>query len=140
MREQTLAIIKPDVVQAGVTGSIIQKIEDEGFKIVAMRLAKLDARRAEGFYYVHKNKPFFSSLISFMTSGPCILLALEGVDVIQKWRTLMGSTDPFEAAQGTVRRLYGTSIEQNAVHGSDSREAAIYELTYFFKGTDFVNI
>jgi len=135
---RTLAIIKPDGVQAGLIGEIIKRIENEGLRIVAMRLTKLDQRKAEGFYYVHRSKPFFNSLIEYMTSGPVVVMALQGYDVINRWRTLMGATDPQKAEPGTIRAEMGTSIERNVVHGSDSPDSAIYELNYFFKGTDFV--
>ncbi len=135
---RTLAIIKPDGVQAGLIGEIIKRIENEGLRIVAMRMEKLDARKAEGFYYVHRNKPFFSSLIEYMTSGPVVLMVLQGYDVIRRWRTLMGATDPRKAAPGTIRADMGSSIERNVVHGSDAPDSAIYEINYFFKGTDFV--
>ena len=135
---RTLAIIKPDGVQAGLIGEIIKRIENEGLRIVAMRMDKLDARRAEGFYYVHRSKPFFNSLIEYMTSGPVVLMALQGYDVINRWRKLMGATDPHNAEAGTIRADMGTSIERNVVHGSDAPDSAIYEINYFFKGTDFV--
>lgn len=137
--QKTLAIIKPDAFQAGVTGSIIQRIEDENFRIAGMRLVHMNTRQAEGFYYVHRQKPFFRSLIEFMTSGPCVLIVLEGRDVIGRWRILMGPTDPSAAEWGTLRREYGTSIERNAVHGSDSEDSAVYEINYLFKGTDLVS-
>lgn len=135
---RTLAIIKPDGVRAGLIGEVIKRIENEGLRIVAMRLEKLDARRAEGFYYVHRSKPFFDSLIAYMTSGPVVLMVLQGYDVIRRWRNLMGATDPKKAAPGTIRADMGTSIEHNVVHGSDSEDSAVYEINYFFKGTDFV--
>lgn len=135
---RTLAIIKPDGVQAGLIGEIIKRIENEGLRIVAMRLTKLDRRKAEGFYYVHRSKPFFNSLIDYMTSGPVVVMALQGYDVIQRWRTLMGATDPRKAQPGTIRAEMGTSIERNVVHGSDSPDSAVYEINYFFKGTDFI--
>jgi nucleoside-diphosphate kinase len=135
---RTLAIIKPDGVQAGLIGEIIKRIENEGLRIVAMRLIRMDRRKAEGFYYVHRSKPFFESLIDYMTSGPVVVMALQGYDVIQRWRSLMGATDPKKAAPGTIRADMGTSIERNVVHGSDSPDSAIYELNYFFTGTDFV--
>ncbi len=136
--DRTLAIIKPDGVQAGLIGEIIKRIENEGLRIVALRMTKLDRRRAEGFYYVHRSKPFFSSLIDYMISGPVVVMALQGYDVITRWRKLMGATDPKEAEPGTIRYEMGTSIERNVVHGSDSPDSAIYEIHYFFKGTDFV--
>lgn len=134
--EQTLAIIKPDGVGAGLIGEIIRRIENEGLRIVAMRMAQLTEREAEGFYYVHREKPFFKDLVKYMTSGPVVLMALSGADVINRWRTLMGATDPQKADAGTIRRDMGTNIERNVVHGSDSRESAIFEINYFFKGTE----
>lgn len=137
--EQTLAIIKPDGVGAGLIGEIIRRIENEGLRIVAMRMAQLTEREAEGFYYVHREKPFFKDLVKYMTSGPVVLMALSGADVINRWRTLMGATDPQKADAGTIRRDMGTNIERNVVHGSDSRESAIFEINYFFKGTEIVS-
>ena len=134
--ERTLAIIKPDAVRARMTGRIIQRIEDEGFQIRAMRMVKLSTQEAEGFYAVHRERPFFSSLTTFMSSGPAVVLALEAPDAIQKWRTLMGATDPAKAEAGTLRKEFGRSIENNATHGSDARETAAFELSYFFAGIE----
>jgi nucleoside-diphosphate kinase len=134
--ERTLAIIKPDAVAARHTGRIIQRIEAEGFQIRAMRLRHLSAREAEGFYAVHRERPFFGSLTSFMSSGPVVVLALEAPDAIRKWRTLMGATDPAKAEPGTLRKEFGQSIEQNATHGSDAQETAAFELGYFFAGVE----
>ena len=136
--EQTLAIIKPDGVAAGFIGEIIKRIETEGLKIIGMRLERLDARRAEGFYYVHAQKSFFRSLINYMTSGPIVLLVLQAPDAIKKWRHIMGPTDPAKALKGTIRGDMGTNIERNVVHGSDSKDNAIYEVNYFFKGTEII--
>jgi len=133
----TLAIIKPDAVRARVAGQIIQRIESEGFQIRAMRLVSLSKREAEGFYAVHRERPFFSSLTTFMSSGPAIVLALEAPDAIKKWRTLMGATDPAKADAGTLRKQFGSSIENNATHGSDAPETAAFELGYFFPGVEF---
>jgi len=133
----TFAIIKPDAVRARVAGKILQRIEDEGFQIRAMRLVNLSKRDAEGFYAVHRERPFFSSLTSFMSSGPAIVLALEAPDAIKKWRTLMGATDPAKADAGTLRKEFGQSIENNATHGSDAPETAAFELSYFFPGIEF---
>jgi nucleoside-diphosphate kinase len=135
--ELTFAIIKPDAVAARRSGTIIQRIEDAGFQIRAMRLVRLSQREAEGFYAVHKERPFFPSLTKFMASGPAIVLALEAPDAIKKWRTLMGATDPAKADAGTLRKEFGTSIENNATHGSDAPETAAYELGYFFPGIEF---
>jgi len=134
--QRTLAIIKPDGVTAGVIGEVVKRIEQEGLRIIAMRMEHLTQTKAEGFYYVHRSKPFFSSLVTFMTSGPCLLMVLEGPDAIIRWRTLMGATDPQKAMPGTIRRDMATSIEQNIVHGSDAPDTASYEVNYFFKGTD----
>ena len=135
--EMTFAIIKPDAVRARVAGQILQRIESEGFQIRAMRLVNLSKREAEGFYAVHRERPFFSSLTSFMSSGPAIVLALEAPDAIKKWRTLMGATDPAKAEAGTLRKQFGASIEHNATHGSDAAETATFELAYFFPGVEF---
>ena len=138
MTERTLAIIKPDAVERRLAGKIIQRIEDEGFQIRAMRRVQLSTKQAEGFYAVHRERPFFGSLTSFMSSGPAIVLVLEAADAIKKWRTLMGATDPAKADKGTVRKDFGRSIERNATHGSDAPETAAFELGYFFSGLDLV--
>ena len=135
--EMTFAIIKPDAVRARVAGRILQRIEDEGFQIRAMRRVNLSKRDAEGFYSVHRERPFFSSLTTFMSSGPAVVLALEAPEAIKKWRTLMGATDPAKADAGTLRKEFGQSIENNATHGSDAPETAAYELSYFFPGIEF---
>ena len=122
--EQTLAIIKPDAVAARHTGHIIQRIEESGFQIRAMRAAHLTQREAEGFYAVHRERPFFASLTKFMSSGPVVVLALEAPDAIRKWRKLMGATDPAKADAGTLRKEFGGSIENNATHGSDAPDTA----------------
>ena len=134
--ERTLAIIKPDAVGARHAGRIIQRIEETGFQIRAMRLVHLTKREAEGFYAVHRERPFFASLTTFMSSGPAIVLALETADAIRKWRSLMGATDPAKAEAGTLRKEFGQSIERNATHGSDAPETAAYELGYFFPGVE----
>jgi nucleoside-diphosphate kinase len=121
-------------VRAHMTGRIIQRIEDEGFQIRAMRLVNLTQKEAEGFYAVHRERPFFASLTKFMSSGPAVVLALEAPDAIKKWRTLMGATDPAKAEAGTLRQEFGRSIENNATHGSDAPETAAFELSYFFPG------
>lgn len=130
--QRTLAIIKPDAVAAALIGDIIKTIEDAGIRIVALRMEHLTGRKAEGFYYVHRDKSFFASLVAFMSSGPCVLLVLEGEDVIARWRALMGATDPAKAAPGTIRKRFGSGIERNAVHGSDAPDTALFELNYFF--------
>ena len=136
MTERTLAIIKPDAVERKLAGPIIQRIEAEGFTIRAMRQVHLSRREAEGFYAVHKERPFFASLTDFMSSGPAIVLVLEAPDAIKKWRTLMGATDPAKADDGTLRKQHAQSIERNATHGSDAPETARYEIGYFFAGVE----
>jgi nucleoside-diphosphate kinase len=136
--ERTLAICKPDAVQDGNVGHIIARIEASGLKIAAMKLMQLSRKQAEGFYYVHKDRPFFGDLCSYMTSGPVVLMALEGEGAIKKWRDLMGATDPAKAVAGTIRADYGTSIERNASHGSDAPETAAFETGYFFNVFDLV--
>ena len=135
--ERTFAIIKPDAVRARVAGRIIQRIEQEGFQIRAMRMVSLSQKDAEGFYAVHRERPFFASLTAFMASGPAIVMALEAHDAIKKWRTLMGATDPAKADAGTLRKEFGASIENNATHGSDAADTAAFELGYFFNGLEF---
>jgi nucleoside-diphosphate kinase len=137
MSERTLAIIKPDAFAAHNTGKIIQRVEDNGFTIRAMRLVKLSTAEAEGFYAVHRARPFFASLTAFMSSGPVVVLALEAPDAIKKWRTLMGATDPAKADANTLRKDFGASIENNATHGSDAPDTAAYEVGYFFPGLEF---
>ena len=134
--ERTLAIIKPDAVAARSTGAILQRAEAAGFSIVAMRLVWLSKTDAEGFYAVHRERPFFSGLTTFMSSGPAVVLALEAPDAIKGWRTLMGATDPAQAEEGSLRREFGSSIENNATHGSDASETAAFELNYFFRGLE----
>src|SRR5215204_4601039 len=132
--ERTLAIIKPDAVAAGHTGPIIQRIEADGFQIRAMRLIRLARADAEGFYAVHRERPFFGQLSQFMSSGPAIVMALEAPDAILKGRTAMGATNPDKADAGTIRKDFGTSIERNATHGSDAAETASFEIGFFFAG------
>jgi nucleoside-diphosphate kinase len=134
--ERTLAIIKPDAVAARHAGAILQRIESAGFVLRGMRLVHLTRSEAEGFYAVHRERPFFGSLTGFMSSGPAIVLALESDDAIRRWRDLMGATDPEKAAPGSLRREFGTSIERNATHGSDAPETAAVELDYFFRGVE----
>lgn len=131
--EQTLAIIKPDATKKRIIGKIIQRIEEEGFAIVRMKLVHLTRDEAKGFYIVHKEKGFYDSLTEFMSSGPAVLMVLEAENAISRWRDVMGATDPAKAKPGTIRRAYGFSIERNAVHGSDGRETAEWEIDYFFK-------
>ena len=134
--ERTLAIIKPDAVAARQAGAILQRIEGAGFALRGMRLVHLTRAEAEGFYAVHRSRPFFDSLTAFMSSGPAVVLALEGDDAIRRWRDLMGATDPEQAQPGTLRREFGSSIERNAAHGSDAPETAAAELGYFFRGVE----
>ena len=136
MTERTLAIIKPDAVARRLAGKIIQRIEDGGFQIRAMRRVRLSKQDAEGFYAVHRERPFFGSLTSFMSSGPAVVMVLEAPDAIKKWRTLMGATDPVKADAGTLRQEFAESIERNATHGSDAPETAAYEIGYFFAGVE----
>ena len=138
MIERTFSIIKPDAVKAGSAGGILARIEKDGFRIVALRLRHLTRAEAEGFYHVHRARPFFGSLTDFMSSGPCVVLALEAPDAIKKWRTLMGATDPAKADAGTLRKDFAASIERNATHGSDAPETAAYEIGYFFAGMELI--
>lgn len=132
--ERTLAIIKPDAVDRKGTGDIINTIEGRGFRIIGAKMLHLTKTQAEGFYAVHANKPFFESLTNFMCSGPVVVLALEKDNAIKDWRELMGATNPANAAEGTIRKKWASSIEKNAVHGSDADETARFELSYFFAG------
>jgi nucleoside-diphosphate kinase len=136
--ERTLAIIKPDAVQRGLVGAIVQRIEADGFQIRAMKLVRLTRREAEGFYAVHRERPFFASLTEFMSSGPAVVMALEAADAVPRWRALMGATDPAKADRGTLRKEFGSSIERNATHGSDAAETAAAEIAYFFPGVELV--
>ena len=138
MIERTLAIIKPDAVELRLAGKIVQRIEEAEFQIRAMRRVHLSKRQAEGFYAVHRERPFFSSLTAFMSSGPSIVMALEAPEAIKKWRALMGATDPAKADAGTLRKEFAESIERNATHGSDAAETAAYEIAYFFPGIDLI--
>lgn len=132
MAEKTLAIIKPDAVRKRVVGKIIQRIEDEGFEILGLKMIHLSKDEARKFYYVHKDKPFYESLTDFMSSGPVVVLLLEKENAIKHWREVMGATDPAQARPGTLRRQFGFSVERNAVHGSDAPETAEYEIGFFF--------
>lgn len=138
MIERTLAIIKPDAVERRLAGRIIQRIEESGFQIRAMRRVHLSSREAEGFYAVHRERPFFASLTRFMSSGPAIVMVLEAPDAIRKWRSLMGATDPAKAEPGTLRKEFAQSIERNATHGSDAPDTAAFEIGYFFAGVELV--
>ena len=134
--ERTFAIIKPDAVKKGAAGKILARVEEAGFRVCGMRMIHMSKREAEGFYYVHKERPFFGGLTDFMSSGPCIVLCLEAPGAIKKWRDLMGATDPGKADAGTLRKDFGASIDNNATHGSDAPETAAFELGYFFRGMD----
>ena len=136
--ERTFAIIKPDAVERKLAGTILARIENAGFTVRAMRRHHLTKREAEGFYAVHRERPFFGGLTDFMSSGPWVLLALEAPDAIRKWRTLMGATDPAKADAATLRKDFGSSIERNATHGSDAPETAAFELGYFFRGMELL--
>ena len=132
MEERTLAIIKPDAVARCLIGGIIKKIDESDLRIQAMKMIRLSKGQAMGFYQVHEGKPFYDSLTDFMSSGPCVVLVLEGKEAIKRYRDLMGATNYEEAAEGTIRREFATDIEKNAVHGSDSSESAHFEIGYFF--------
>ena len=134
----TFGIIKPDAVRAGNTGRIIQRITDGGFRIRALKLLHMTLKQAEGFYAVHRERPFFSGLTEFMSSGPCLVMALEKEGAVKGWRDLMGATDPAKADQETLRKEFGGSLSENAVHGSDSDENAAIEISYFFSQIEMV--
>jgi nucleoside-diphosphate kinase len=136
--ERTFAIIKPDAVERRLAGKILSRIEDAGFAVRGMRMHHLTKKEAEGFYAVHRERPFFGGLTDFMSSGPVVLLALEAPDAIKKWRNLMGATDPAKADAGTLRKEFGSNIERNATHGSDAPETAAFELGYFFRGMEIL--
>ena len=136
--ERTLAIIKPDAVEKGCAGQILTRIETEGFRVVALRMTHLTRGEAEGFYAVHRERPFFRDLTAFMSSGPCIVMVLEAQGAIPHWRRVMGATNPAEAEEGTLRKLHATNIERNACHGSDAPETAATEIAYFFGGVDLL--
>lgn len=136
MSERTLAIIKPDAVERRMVGRILSRIEEAGFEIRALQQRRLSRSEAEGFYAVHRSRPFFGSLTAFMSSGPVVVLVLEAPGAIRKWRDLMGATDPAKADAGTIRREFAESIERNATHGSDAPETAAFEIGYFFAGVD----
>ncbi|MGC8916653.1 MAG: nucleoside-diphosphate kinase [Thermoanaerobaculum sp.] len=136
--ERTLTIIKPDAVAAGHVGAIIQHLEREGFRILGVKRLRLSEAQAKKFYEVHRERPFYGSLVAFMTSGPVWVMALERDNAVARLREVMGATDPAKAAPGTIRALYGSSIERNAIHGSDSRENAAIELAFFFSTHELV--
>jgi len=136
--ERTLSIIKPDGVARGIIGEVIKRLEINHLKIVAMKMLKMDASQAQGFYAVHKERPFFDSLTHFMTSGPVVVMVLEGENAIAKYREIMGATDYREAAEGTIRKDFATDIEKNVVHGSDSPKTAAFEIGYFFNRFELI--
>ena len=135
---RTFSIIKPDATRRNLTGGVTKMLEDAGLRVVASRRIRMSKAQAEGFYAVHRERPFFGSLTGFMSSGPAIVLVLEAPDAIKKWRTLMGATDPAKADAGTLRKEFAQSIERNATHGSDAPETAAYEIGYFFAGVELV--
>jgi len=136
--ERTFAIIKPDAFAAGHAGKILSRIYEEGFTVVGLKKLYLSKVEAEGFYYVHSSRPFFGELTEFMSSGPCIVMVLQAEGAIKKWRDLMGATNPADAAEGTLRRQYGSSVGENATHGSDAPETAAFEIGYFFSGLELL--
>jgi nucleoside-diphosphate kinase len=138
MLERTLSIVKPDAVAAGRTGRILAMIEEAGFRILALRMLRLRREQAEAFYDVHRGKHFYESLVRFMTEGPVVVIALEREDAVARLRDLMGPTDPAKAGEGTIRKLYGSNIERNAIHGSDAPDTAERELRFFFSTSELV--
>lgn len=136
MMERTLSIIKPDGVSRGLTGPVVSRLEEKGLKIVAMKMIRMTKEQAKGFYNVHEGKPFFESVTDFMSSGPCVVMILEGENAIDQYRQLMGATDHKKAAPGTIRKEFATDIEKNVVHGSDSAKTAEYETNYFFNALE----
>lgn len=136
--ERTFAIIKPDAFKAGNAGKILARIYAEDFKVVGLKKLFLSKKEAEGFYDVHRGKPFFDELTDFMSSGPCVVMVLEADGAIKKWRDLMGATNPTEAAEGTLRKEFGTFVGENATHGSDAPETAAFEIGYFFSGLELL--
>jgi nucleoside-diphosphate kinase len=138
MTNLTFGIIKPDAVRAGHIGNIIQRITDAGFKLRALKMLHMSLKEAEGFYAVHRERPFFGGLTEFMSSGPCVVMALEKEGAVKAWRDLMGATDPAKADEGTLRKVFGRSVGENSVHGSDSDENAAIEIAYFFSQLEIV--
>ena len=136
--ERTLAIVKPDAFAAGNAGKILARIYQEGFKVVGIKKLFLSKKQAEGFYAVHRERPFFGELTDFMSRGPCLVMTLEADNAIRRWRDVMGATDPAKAAEGTLRREFGSSIGENANHGSDDPETAAFEISYFFAGMELL--
>ena len=138
MNNQTFAIIKPDAVRNGYSGKIIDRIINSDFKILGLKLIRMTKSQAEGFYEIHRDKPFFSELTEFMSSGKCVVIALKKEDAVNKWRELIGATDPAEADEGTIRKDYASSLGENAVHGADSNENAVREIGFFFSDTEII--
>ncbi len=136
--ERTFGIIKPDAVKNGHVGKILAMIEEKGFRIVAMKTRRISKEEAQAFYAVHKERPFFGGLVTFMTEGPVVVLALESDNAIAKWRELMGATNPANAAEGTIRKKFAENIERNSVHGSDARETAVIEIPFFFSSAELI--
>jgi nucleoside-diphosphate kinase len=137
--QKTLGIIKPDAVQRNLVGAILGLAENAGLRIKALRMVHLSRSQAEGFYHVHRERPFFSSLTAFMSEGPVVVVVFEAEDAVVRWRQVLGATDPARAEPGTIRKLYGQSVERNSAHGSDSPESAAFEVNYFFSALDQVN-
>jgi nucleoside-diphosphate kinase len=136
--ERTLAIIKPDAVAGGHMGEILTIVQQKGFRIIGMKMRRLSQREAEAFYEVHRQRPFFSGLVKFMTESPVLLLALEGENAVAKWREVMGATNPANATEGTIRKRFAENIERNSVHGSDSLETAAHEVPFFFSAAELL--
>ena len=139
MKDRTFAIIKPDAVSSGHTGSIYDRIQKFNFNIIGAKLLQMTQEQAEGFYGVHKERPFFKDLIKFMTSGPCMVLALKKENAVESWRTAIGSTNPEEAEEGTIRKDFATNVQENAIHGSDSNENAQKEIAFFFLDSELLS-
>ncbi len=139
MRSRTLSIIKPDGVAKNLIGEVARRLEKEKLEIVAMKMIKMSKNQAKGFYKVHEGKPFYESVTDFMSSGPCVIMALEGEDVIKRYRKIMGATNYKDAEEGTIRREFATDIEKNIVHGSDSEESAQFEINYFFSSLEILD-
>lgn len=139
MLERTLAMIKPDAVERNLTGRILGMIEEAGLRVVALKMVRLSTDQAAGFYAVHRERPFFTSLVTYMTSGPVVCAVLEGENAIRRYRDLMGATNPAQAAEGTIRKTFARSLEANSVHGSDGSETAVQEIAYFFNALEQVN-
>jgi len=139
MMDRTFAIIKPDAVKNGHTGYIYDRIQKFNFKVIGAKLLRMSQEQAEGFYGIHKERPFFNDLIQFMTSGPCMVLALEKENAVESWREAIGSTNPQEAEEGTIRKDFATNVQENAVHGSDSNENAQKEIAFFFLDSELLS-